>query len=224
MFDAMIDEIKSTYERSVDLTLGWRFLYSPKSTLKDNSAVAIIGLNPGGSSFVAPVPSVEAGNAWLTNIERWPSNNTQANFAKLFRRILKHRGIEKIDTFLKKSLTTNLVPFRTPSAKDLPTWAFDWGIGFWREHLDVFASQRVIVAIGNGKSRSSYAGVAQVFASAGWVCTGSGELPAGWRTRIVRHKTFTHASQSVTIVGIPHCSRFETRDPATIKFIAGLFP
>lgn len=220
MFDAMVSQIAEAYENAPDLNLGWRFLYSPKRTVHDNVGVAIFGLNPGGSSAELPSSSVEAGNAWLTTVERWPSSNTQPNFAKFFRAVLRHRGVNDIAGFLNKSLTTNLVPFRTPSAEDLPKWAFDWGIGFWREHLEVLASQRLIVAIGNAGTRSAYAGLGRVFASAGWTCSDSGALRAGWGELEVRHQTFASGAVTTTIVGIPHCSRFETRDPVTIKWIA----
>ena len=69
-FDKMVAEISAAYGSAGDVNLGWRFLYSPKSTLSDNTGVAIIGLNPGGSEREPPLPSVESGNAWLLSVER----------------------------------------------------------------------------------------------------------------------------------------------------------
>ena len=146
------------------------------------------------------------------------------NFAKFFRAVLSHRGANDIAPFVNRSLTTNLVPFRSRDAKELPKWAFDWGTAFWTRHIDVLASQRLIVAIGNEQNRSSYSGLGSSFRAAGWTPEGSGSIPAGWGSLTVRHQTFARGSGRTTIVGIPHCSRFETRVPSTLKWIASLLP
>lgn len=217
----MVEEIDAAYRAQGNLDLGWRFLYSPKATLTQNTGVAIIGLNPGGDRFSPPLPSVEKGNAWLASVESWPSRNTQPYFATFFRSVLAHRGINEIAPFLNRCLTSNLVPFRTRNAAELPLWALTWGTEFWRRHAAVLLTQRIIVAIGNDSStKSPYSRLQSLFARDMSELVEAGEMAAGWGTLAVRYATYRHDLGETTLIGVPHFSRFETRDPNTIKWIA----
>lgn len=70
IFSSAIDKIESAYKR-LGMELGWRFLYTPASTLSCPSGAMLVGLNPGGDEH-GVTPSVEEGNAYL--VEDWPGD------------------------------------------------------------------------------------------------------------------------------------------------------
>jgi hypothetical protein len=216
LFDVMIAEIGAAYVRMRGLGLGWRFLYSPRRTLEENSGFAIFGLNPGGSSFEPPMPSVEAGNAWLASIERWPSANTQNNFTSLVGKIVQTSAPKGTSAFLACCLTANIVPFRTASAAELPRSAFEWSLDFWTRHFEVLSSQRFILAVGNSGARSPFAALAEIYKKNGWSLGEEQEMPCGWGAYVLRMRRMTNGTKDVVIVGAPHFSRFETRDQKTV--------
>lgn len=224
LFDSMVRKIRDAYDNASDLSLGWRFLYSPKVTLINNTRLAIFGYNPGGSVFERPMPSVEAGNAWLTSVERWPSANTQANFMRFMGKVARPYSDGQPANYFKQCLTTNLVPFRSRNANDLPQWAHEWGVRFWHEHFDVIRSQKVIITVGNagGEARSAFAGVKKILVSNGAVLTEEESWPSGWGDHIVRYRRFTLDADDIALVGVPHFSRFDTRDPNTIAKVSAL--
>ena len=224
LFDSMVNEIRLAYDAAADLSLGWRFLYSPKLTLTRNTGLAIFGYNPGGPAFEPPIPSVEAGNAWLTSVERWPSANTQPNFMRFMGKALRQVANGQIAQYLTRSLTSNLIPFRSKSAMGLPRWAHDWGISFWTKHIELIRSQEVIVAVGNasGDSRSPFAGIAKVLLDQGAALVASEDWPSGWGEQVVRFRRFSSGESTVSVIGVPHFSRFDTRDTKTIERVTTL--
>jgi hypothetical protein len=219
-FDTMVAEIATAYETLWGLSLGWRFLYSPKRTLEESNGFAVFGFNPGGAEFIRPMPSVESGNAWLRSVERWPSANTQPYFLSLVGKMLRRVAPQGTAAFLTRSLTSNIAPFRTGEAIELPRPAYDWSVNFWERHLQVLSTQRFILAVGNSGGKSPYAALFAVYARSGWHAGAEQEMPCGWGSYVVRVRCLTKAGSNVVLVGVPHFSRFETRDPATVAILS----
>lgn len=218
-FDAMITEIATAYEDLWGLSLGWRFLYSPRKTLEESNGFAVFGFNPGGATFVPPMPSVETGNAWLRSVERWPSSNTQPYFLSLVGKMLRGVAPEGTAPFLARSLTSNIAPFRTGEAIELPRPAYDWSLAFWDLHFEILAAQRFVLAVGNS-GKSPYAALVALYGRNGWTAEAEAEMPCGWGSYVVRVRRLKKAGADVVLVGVPHFSRFETRDPATVATLS----
>jgi hypothetical protein len=118
-FDKSVLLIKEAY-KDLGHTLGWRFLYSPKRTLSEHTKLMLMGANPGGSTYEAPIASCEAGNAYRREVESWPSG-LQDQICALFRNIATPIGDgtewwQLLDT----TLTSNFCPFRSRGWDDLP--------------------------------------------------------------------------------------------------------
>jgi hypothetical protein len=219
-FEAMTAEIGLAYENLSGLSLGWRFLYSPKRTLEESNGFAVLGFNPGGSTFIPPMPSVESGNAWLRSVERWPSSNTQPNFISLVGKVLRSVAPGSTAAFLARSLTSNIAPFRTGQAIELPQPAYDWSLAFWERHFEILAMQRFILAVGNSGGKSPYAALLGLYGRNGWTAEAEENMPCGWGSYVVRVRRLNKRGANVVLVGVPHFSRFETRDPATVATLS----
>ncbi len=221
-FEDMKAQIGAAHETLWGPRLGWRFLYSPRGTLEHNNAFAIFGFNPGGSTFVPPVSSVEDGNAWLTSVERWPSPHTQRNFINLVGKMLKPIADQGVPRFLGSSLTSNIVPFRTSSQIEVPTKAYEWSVDLWKRNIEVLRAQRLVLAVGNAVKESTYSALTHLYLTDGWDGGADEALPCGWGTQVVRIRRFSRGSAILWLVGVPHFSRFDTRDPGTVEQLRSL--
>jgi len=117
LFDSAVRQIEAAYS-AYEFTLGWRFLYTPRSTLKSRTRLWFIGLNPGGKNKEQCLASCEGGNAY--RVEKWPNRGPllQKRVCGLFELIAWYCGIcskELLDT----SLCANIVPFRTQNKRAL---------------------------------------------------------------------------------------------------------
>jgi hypothetical protein len=221
-FGKMVNEITVQYLANHNKSgeLGWRFLYSPRNTLHDNTGFAIAGYNPGGSSYEPPLASVERGNAWM--VELWSSSNTQPNFRRFMTQVLKSGSRSSgIPSFLDRCLTFNICPFRSANATNLTRADYDWSVSFWDRYFPVLESQQVFVAVGNSEV-SAYRTLIDIFLRAGWRINDRGELPCGWGKYTVRHNTVSNGASSTLIIGVPHFSRFDTRDRNTLSILDGM--
>jgi hypothetical protein len=180
--------VESEYRR-MGYQLGWRVLYSPKSTL-ETSRVAFITLNPGGDKFENPSWSVETGNAYEQ--ERWADHRLsplQIQVGSLFAAV----GVKPKDV-----LSGVLVPFRSPKWKSLPRKreALAFGERLWSKLLS-HSNVELIVAM----SKLVEASIVRI--------TGAGpkieEAPTGWGNMKLR---CYEAPGNRKIVCVPHLSRF----------------
>lgn len=142
-------EIQTAYAQSGN-TLGWRFLYSPASTL-NGTDVAFIGLNPGGKiknpkhyGFATP----EGQSAYIN--ESWAGNAPGDSPLQLQVRAL----FERLDVAPHKVLAGNIVPFRSQSLATLVNkdWSLEFGCNLWRKVLKQ-AKPRLVVCMGNDAER-----------------------------------------------------------------------
>lgn len=100
-------------------SLGWRFLYSPMSTLSPSTPLLLVGLNPAGREHHI-CRSVEKGNAY--RLEKWGKeeslNALQVQIEHLFEILARKIG-QAPDAFMDSTLTSNFCPFRSPSWGEL---------------------------------------------------------------------------------------------------------
>ncbi|MEA3208538.1 MAG: hypothetical protein QOE70_1595 [Chthoniobacter sp.] len=112
MFDEAISLIESEYPR-LGHNLGWRFLYTPKSTLSSKAEVVFFGLNPGGGQDEGVQVSCESGNAYL--VEGWDHGrpNRLQKQVRAFYQLVADAWRCSRDELMNKSLAANLWPFRS---------------------------------------------------------------------------------------------------------------
>lgn len=185
------NEIEDAYHKSGN-KMGWRLLASPESTLRD-AKVAFIGLNPGGSSVdveqsVYAMP--EGKSAYVT--ESWAGhapgkNPLQSQVRSLFSRL---------EVSPDAVLAGNLVPFRSPSWKDLKDHqgSLAFGKELWGKILRQ-AKPSILITMGGDTTKAAMdiMGVQKMNRySVGWgdVSAQRGEFDGG------------------TLIGLPHLSRF----------------
>jgi hypothetical protein len=119
-FSEAVKSIETAYEK-LGHDLGWRFLYSPANTIGPDTRMVFLGLNPGGSHYEAPVPSVEEGNAY--RIEHWGKdgghNGLQTQVHRLYEILARKVGQQSAPKLMDQTLTANFCPFRSPNWKSL---------------------------------------------------------------------------------------------------------
>jgi hypothetical protein len=119
MFEEAISQIERAYS-DLGHSLGWRFLYSPISTLSASTPFLLVGLNPGGREHHIS-ENVEEGNAY--RLERWGKKNSfnplQVQIGCLFEVLARKLGQASPDAFMDSTLTSNFCPFRSPSWEEL---------------------------------------------------------------------------------------------------------
>ncbi|MFL6291828.1 MAG: hypothetical protein ACJ759_13115 [Thermoanaerobaculia bacterium] len=118
MFEEAISQIEGAYS-DLGHSLGWRFLYSPISTLSASTRLLLVGLNPAGREHHI-CRSVEKGNAY--RLEKWGKeeslNALQVQIGHLFE-ILARKVGQAPDGLMDSTLTSNFCPFRSPSWEEL---------------------------------------------------------------------------------------------------------
>ncbi|WP_298196720.1 uracil-DNA glycosylase family protein [Novosphingobium sp.] len=187
--------IEDAYQQSGN-ELGWRLLYSPAQVL-DRADVAFIGLNPGGS--VRPADhaefACEIGSAYET--EQWAGCGPGES--PLQRQV--RAMFAMIDVQADQVLAGNLVPFRSPTWRDLvaPAQSLEFGRRLWSDFLAA-ARPRLVVTMGSivGAEIASLLGVKLAAAPTGWGNVAAQRGQAG----------------SVTLIALPHLSRFRLFDRA----------
>jgi len=127
-------EIQAEHER-LGHKLGWRLFTCPAQNIK-TASVALITINPGGSTFEEPQSSVEAGSAY--EIESWKKRPPgEENLQRQVRRMFAIMNV-----LPESVLSGYLVPFRSQRWQTLlhKPASVQFGINIWRE---VFKSAKV---------------------------------------------------------------------------------
>lgn len=109
----------SELQRLSSGVLGWRFLYSPKSTFKDNNGLLIAGMNPGKEVDMddRAYPKKDC-NAFLWEV--WTKNRDyQSRVCNFVERLAVARGESDWRGFFNNTVTSNFLPFRSEGDKDL---------------------------------------------------------------------------------------------------------
>ncbi len=205
IFAEAVNRIEHGYE-DFGHQLGWRFLYSPASTLSENTKLMFSGINPGGAHYGYPVPSVEEGNAY--RIERWGSHG-QPNGLQAQVRLLYEDLAEKLhqpaNALMDETLATNFCPFRSPSwdrlQKKRESVMFSkrlWSSIF--EHI----SPRVIICL----THTPFYHFEDVLRHKGFVRTDALQEPVGWGNVSYSSSRYESGIGNVLMVRLPHLSRY----------------
>ncbi|MFM6832306.1 MAG: uracil-DNA glycosylase family protein [Novosphingobium sp.] len=198
-------QIHSAYLASGN-TLGWRFLYSPLSVL-NHSDVAFIGLNPGGAEIEPNLFALEKGSAYRDEVW-WEGCGAGGSPLQIQVQTL----FQMLDVNPERVLAGNLVPFRSPCWETLrnPSDALAFGRRIWGEILRK-VRPRLVVAMGE-VARSEVARALGIDTLQ--------SFPTGWGSV----KAFRGETNGITLVGIPHLSRFQLmRRSKSAREIADLF-
>ncbi|WP_288960138.1 uracil-DNA glycosylase family protein [uncultured Sulfitobacter sp.] len=184
------EQIEQAYQRSGN-DLGWRFLYSPSTTLA-GARVAFIGLNPGGSKedWAHAKYAVEHGSAYSR--ESWARNAPGDH--KLQKQVLAL--FKRLDVEPETVLAGNLVPFRSPNWRSLRSRALSiqFGKELWAEVLSV-SKPSVIVTMGT---------VTTKILSEMLKIDRLEKCPSGWG----RVSAYRGEFEGRRLVGLPHLSRY----------------
>jgi hypothetical protein len=65
-----------------------------------------------------------------------------------------------------------------------------------------------------------YAALLALYGRNGWTAEAEAEMPCGWGSYGVRVRRLSKSAADVVLVGVPHFSRFEKRDPATVATLS----
>ena len=170
--------------------LGWRLLTCPWANFQ-RAEVALMTLNPGGSSYEPPSLSVEAGSAYV--IEGWLGRDPGSS--PLQRQVQRLCAIIGVDP--AEVLSGYLVPFRSPTwAKlDRSRHALEFGVTLWR---DLFRDWRPHLTF--TISEVAFQAMHQIL-KAGPVS----HVPSGWGKVSIRTADYDGGR----LVGLPHLSRFQ---------------
>lgn len=186
----IIDRINTEY-RDGGYGLGWRLLMGPSRTL-NGSSVAFIGLNPGGSYVDAAHGefSVESGSAYI--VESWADHPPGTSpLQRQVRSLFGQLSVEPANV-----LAGNLIPFRSPSFKELPNRkrAINFGTSLWRDIFST-ANPNLVITMSNQTTKS----VAKLLDAGP-----EHRVPLGWGTISGTRRAYDGG----TLVGLPVLSRF----------------
>ncbi len=178
-------------------TKGWRLLYSPRST-RDRARIATLGLNPGGGRTADTDWSQfkgltnEEGNAYL--VEHWLAGR----FSPLQQQVQKLVDLTGCDW--ASVVSSNLVPFRSPTWNELPQPHESLEFGFMLLDWVLMSPELKLVALfGLGHSER------RVVEAMGGSGVPFQMIPTGWGK--IRARFYRTAGP--VVVGLPHLSRYQ---------------
>ncbi len=193
-FDEFLESLKKSIEHKYSVgpyDLGWRFLYSPESTLK-NAKVAFLGMNPGGDKNPENHAefAMEAGSAYV--LETWKEKPPgEEKLQMQVRKLFDMLGVEPSEV-----LTGNIVPFRSPSWSKLCDRknASAFGLQLW-DKVFKLTKPELTIAMG-GEAIKSTCAILNV--------KDCERVPVGWGNICAKKGSY----EGGTFVGLPHLSRF----------------
>lgn len=218
LFYGCVDRIVHEYER-LGHRLGWRFLYSPRATLRADVPILLAGANPGGSYAEPPLASVESGNAF--RVERWPGTGSghQAQVTALLEQLrLAVDPASTMEGFADSTLTANFCPFRSPSLGTLVRRkeSLAFSVDLW---LHIFQEIMPRVILCNGvETATLFAGALEKH---GFRSATSESYPTGWGDYHYRVTSLGSNRGEIVLFGLPHLGRFRfiERDPTVTKIL-----
>ncbi len=199
--------IRAAHKR-FGLSLGWRFLYCPDSLLTAHPGILFLGLNPGGERF-AEQACVASGNAYC--VEKWSRDGEElrAQVKSFFTQLSLALGERPVDgeALLHKTLTGNLVPFRSPTWEVLPHHKRGEILAFsralWAELL-AHVTPALIICMG----RVPFAQVRRILRARACRVVGRQRFRTGWGDVSFRIERYVSPAWGTVLGYLPHLSRF----------------
>jgi hypothetical protein len=207
VFDTAVAEIGRAYE-DLGHELGWKFLFSPVSILSKDTRLCFVGLNPGGSRYYPPVPSVEEGNAY--RVERWGDsgriNPLQTQVRRLYEVLSKMLGTGSAVDLMDGTLTANFCPFRSPEWKLLPKkpQSVAFSSRLWRGLFDHISPSAIICL-----TDRPFEHFGEVLNGRGYRKTETLQEPVGWGNVTYSQARFRSENDEIFMVRLPHLSQYK---------------
>jgi hypothetical protein len=208
VFNEAVHEIETAYS-SLGYSLGWRFLYTPASTLSPNCKLMFMGLNPGGGVFEPPMPSVEAGNAY--RVEPWGPDGRLSTLQKQICALYDSIN-QKLDTtistelLMDETLAANLIPFRSKRWNELAnkSAALEFSTKLWSSLLQNLAPN-VIICL----TSRPYDSFKRVLINQRFQYEAEKRRPTGWGKVTYSLTTLSSSDRTILLLRLPHLSQFK---------------
>ena len=203
LFSSLVEEIEAAYDR-LGHKHGWRFLYTPKRTLSSETKLATVGINPGGGAWEEPSSSVEAGNAYRTEV--WPGNGPtlQAQIQLIYQGVAFKIGEPSSSQLMDETLAANFYPFRSSREGRLESDAASRAFSrqLWGRILR-HVKPRVWICFGRTPAHE----LQRLLRAAGWrrVET-TGGVRVGWSDWTYELERYDHPQGRTLLVRLPHLS------------------
>lgn len=208
LFDTCVAEIELAYS-DLGHSLGWRFLNTTRRVLDEKPEIALITLNPGGSTIPPDHPwaSCENGPSYL--FESWGSSppgesKLQIQFRTMFEQIAALiPAADSGSQLIERSLIGYFIPFRSPSIADLPNReaSIAFGRSLWTKIL-TRVEPKLIICI----DRKSASQIHTLFRCAiGKRLSSKTSFDTGWGHYKADVSRFEGGQ---TLLRLPHLSRF----------------
>jgi hypothetical protein len=178
---------------------------TPARTLAPQTELAVVGLNPGGSTWAPPIFSVEEGNAY--RIERWDgSRDIQVQMLRMYEELARRwPRPTTANALMDTSLAAHFCPFRSPDWNSLASRreSIEFSEALWRDVMKI-VRPRAMICLGQAGPR-----LAAVLESSGARQTGPQEKAlVGWGAYTYGMTEYESPHGKTLIVQIPHLSRF----------------
>ncbi|MGH9053507.1 MAG: uracil-DNA glycosylase family protein [Acidimicrobiia bacterium] len=204
LFDGAVQEIKRAY-KSLGHTLGYRFLFSSRSTLSAGTKLMLVGVAPAGDRSYPSTVSHENGNAFWRDVDLLHSKTYAIRVCRLFEDLAPALEEDRWQDLMDRTLTSNFCPFR--SSTGLPEHNKGKTVDFCRklwQRLRGELRPRALICLG----KHPYKEFRRVYEQLGFV--GDGRQPIDIDTgkkEKFEFETFRHATHELTIFYVPHPSR-----------------
>jgi hypothetical protein len=213
LFESLVERIEAAYS-DLNHNLGWRFLYTPKRTLAPETRLLFVGLNPAvGEGPEEPKASVEEGNAYREEIEKWPTQ-LQRRVRKLFEALAARLDVDAIE-LMDGTLTSNFCPFRSADWPSLhkKQQSIAFSNALWRDILE-FVERPVLLC--NGKSAGEY--LRRLLERQGARPLGAPERDLiSWGNTSIGYELVRY--DDAMVVALPHLSRFKLVRPESQRAV-----
>lgn len=211
-FENICQEIQKKYEE-LGHNLGWSFLTTSKNTIKKNSSIALITLNPGGEEKSEPVMrSFEDGNAYLN--EEWKKNlgvgkaPLQIQIQYLFKHLtIKHPRYNNFENLMNDTLMGYFIPFRSPTIKELINSKLSrkFSHHLWSRLL-IEVDLSLIICI----DKNTFFDINEIFhETKGFKLAEKKEFNTGWGNIKAELTRYNGEKKDLTIARLPHLSRYK---------------
>jgi hypothetical protein len=202
------EDIEREYDR-LGHQLGWNFLYTPARTLAPGTRLAFVPLNPGvGMYHERPKLSFEEGSAY--RVEPWGPGGVlstlQIQIGGLYDALAERDEGTTAEELMDQTLALNFCPFRSPDWKQLvnPKESIEFSQRMWARVLEI-VEPPVIVCLGGEPMHY----LDPVLRAGGAALTGPEQRDSvGWGTVTYAVRRYTTGRGEVTMVRLPHLSRF----------------
>ena len=206
-FEEYIELIES---ESNNYSYGWRLLTTSKKTLRENSNIFLITLNPGGDGNNIEGQSVEScenGNAYI--YESWKGKEGQSKlqlqFQSVFKVISEKINYPNYEKLLESSVCGYYVPFRSPTWEKLEHKSKSVEIAneIWTSIISQ-NKPKIIITIDKITGKN----IKKILEKLNYNYLDKTEFSTGWGNYKAEISRYKKETENLCILRLPHLSRF----------------